>query len=197
MKNQHDEIAFYQRLYTNGHLLKKYGVKYFQYSDREFFCCILWNGRKTVPSHHCRFHKETERTHFLSLQLNIAKTHHDQKMALRIKRSSFVPALTPGQIFICSWGWEQTNIDFYQIIDLPSQCYAVVQRIAHQKLPSNQTDMSCYVIAMKDHFISAKQHKVRISINSRDSSCYFKTPDLSNAYSRPYDGRPVYMSSYA
>jgi len=57
-----------------------------------------------------------------------------------------------GDIFFTSWGYDQTNVDFFQIIE-KGQNNVVAQEIAKQEVPKSQSFMSARVRPVKDQFI--------------------------------------------
>ena len=60
-----------------------------------------------------------------------------------------------GDIFRMSWGYDQTNVDYFQVVRLTPKG-VVVREIEHEEVPgTNKGGMSCMVRPLKDRF--AKQ----------------------------------------
>jgi hypothetical protein len=61
--------------------------------------------------------------------------------------------LTVGTLLVASWGYDQTNIDAYQVVEVgPSSIK--VRAIATEQVPgSNTGGMSCKVRVVKDKFL--------------------------------------------
>ena len=56
-----------------------------------------------------------------------------------------------GDIFVASWGWEQTNIDAYQVIAKKGDCH--LREIAVASVEGSEGFMSDRVVPVKDEFI--------------------------------------------
>lgn len=65
------------------------------------------------------------------------KAHYDfikakeaRKIQAKVDREQHAKIVKVGDIFATSWGYDQTNVDFFQVIDRPSKAYATVRKIA-------------------------------------------------------------------
>jgi hypothetical protein len=43
-----------------------------------------------------------------------------------------------GDIFVASWGWDQTNIDFYKVVRLIGKTMALLQPIGYRPVPGSE-----------------------------------------------------------
>jgi hypothetical protein len=34
-----------------------------------------------------------------------------------------------GDILVASWGYDQTNIDYYEVVEVPSKCFVVIKQV--------------------------------------------------------------------
>lgn len=66
-----------------------------------------------------------------------------------------IDQIKPGDIFYCSWGYDQTNIDFYQVIKRTAKMITV-RRIGRTSEPA--WTMACYVMPVKDAFLDSGSH---------------------------------------
>lgn len=103
-----------------------------------------------------------------------------------------------GQIYYDSWGWEQTNIDFYQVIESKGKSVKI-QRIASQYAPSEHqkgmSSMAAYVEPVQNAFIGEPiLKKVNVMLSGNSHSYYLKS---KHGWISPYGNRPVYSSWYA
>lgn len=46
----------------------------------------------------------------------------------------------PGDIFICSWGYEQTNVDFYQVVSLAGESSVRVRQVVPEIVNESYND---------------------------------------------------------
>ena len=121
---------------------------------------------------HYRFKSEEKRTEYVNKWLENFK----QSQANKIKRKEqakkdkeqAIKNIKEGDIFCYSWGWEQTNVSFYQLISRKGKSSAVVREIALESVEECSW-ASDYVKPLKDNFISGEE-TVRLSGD------YFKRP---------------------
>lgn len=97
-----------------------------------------------------------------------------------------------GDIVYNSWGYEQTNVSFYQVINVTARSIKV-KEISQSQVPGSMEShgMACDVIANKDSFIeNGKQYTLRVKKEGRLSQ-----PNSVYYFSK-CDGRPKYKSWY-
>jgi hypothetical protein len=98
-----------------------------------------------------------------------------------------------GAVFCWSWGYDQTNVDYYQVVGL-TRCGVRVRPIAAERVPGSGGQMSCRVRPARDHFISEKVETKRVGRTNR-GDYYLAKPygwcDLVK------DGETEYCSWYA
>lgn len=92
-----------------------------------------------------------------------------------------------GDIFSSSWGYEQTNVYFYQVIELRGARTAVLRRIAGER---NYTGpMQGTMVAVKDAFLERSDPITkRILVQDKSGRAHFKIESYEYAY--PWDGEP-------
>lgn len=93
-----------------------------------------------------------------------------------------------GSILYTSWGYEQTNIDFYQVIELIGKSTVVLRELAQEKITERNDGFFGKTKAKPNCFIDEPFRKRadaqgRVRINS------FSHTSL-------WDGAPLYYSSY-
>jgi len=76
----------------------------------------LWEGARKRPSHYYRFKTETEREEWIKREKTSITKRAEMLKTIRKKKQEENAALKVGQIMYDSWGWEQTNIDWYMIV---------------------------------------------------------------------------------
>ena len=91
----------------------------------------------------------------------------------------------PGDIFISVWGWEQTNVDYYQVIAVKSASF-VIREVKSAYEPTG--DMSGHKTPIKNCFIG-EPFTVRVNSGS------LRINSFSRAY--PWDGKKQHSTSYA
>lgn len=93
--------------------------------------------------------------------------------------------LKVGDILYSSWGYDQTNIDFYEVVEVKAK--AVVIRKIESKVVRRETGAD-YVVAVPHKFTSPPMVKI-----PRDAGSLGVAVRI-NAYSSafPWDGKPKY-----
>lgn len=110
------------------------------------------------------------------------KKKQDQKDARKAPST-----LTEGTILYTSWGYDQTNIDFYQVTKIVSKRMVEIRQIGAAKEYTNH--MAGNVTPIKDKFISEPIRKMANAEN------IIKIASYASAW--PWDGRAKYFSEYA
>ncbi len=105
-----------------------------------------------------------------------------------------------GQIIYNSWGWEQTNIDFYQVVEVkPKSIKIRAITSAYAKDQKCCGSMSAYVVPVKDDFKDEPQIKrVLLYLSSTDNTPTFYIKAKYGSYSIYDQGDAgLYSSWYA
>lgn len=122
---------------------------------------------------------------------NLAR-REQEKLERKQRAAELAANVKVGDIFVDSWGYEQTNVDFFQVVAKPSAKTVVVREIACRTEENSEMShgMADNVFPARDAFIGEEQKK-RI-----DNYGGFKTRSFSVA--RPADeNRSYYRSWYA
>lgn len=119
-----------------------------------------------------RFKSEDERINYVysymdKLLLNLEDKKF-QKEQQKIQNDKEALEVKVGDIFHYSWGWEQTNCEFLQVIEKPSPKTVIVARIGYEVVKDTSW-ASAYVKPIKDSFLTGIHYpteKVRLNGNS-------------------------------
>jgi hypothetical protein len=158
---------------------------------------ICYRGKASKPTWHYSFRTEE------ALKAKIEETLRQEMDAAerKAKRQADKKAacashdVKPGDVFRASWGYDQTNIDYYQVVSVSGQM-ATVRAI---NCMSEETGfMSGESVPALDHFIG-EPFRVKIQKWDIKSEPYFKVASYANAYRmKPVamvGNRPVFQSS--
>lgn len=93
----------------------------------------IFSGKSHKPYKHYRFDDESALNAFVQAE----KTREAREEQNRIKRSKQYDAekmqIVPGAILCSSWGYEQTNIDFYMVVSRKND-FVILQEIGSHKI---------------------------------------------------------------
>lgn len=112
----------------------------------------------------------------------------ERKIARAEARKKAVAEIAEGDLFVASWGWEQTNVDAYQVV-AKKGASVVLREIALESIEGSEGFMSDRVRPVKDAFIG-EEFKKRIT------GKYIKIDDVRGA-SLAEEGKEFYRSWYA
>jgi len=153
-------------------------------------CAVAYSGTKGKPNFHKDYQtKESRLRHLNEWRASMAK-HLIWKAEAKANRNK-PHGLPNGTIFLFTWGYEQTNLIFYQVVS--STAHTVnVREVAQKSIPDGgYGSMSDHRIAVKDEFIGDEiRKKVQFSGNG---------PYLSMAsygWCGIWDGKPHCCSWY-
>lgn len=149
------------------------------------YYAIFYVGRQSHSLWHYRFDNlEFAKERINGAIKNLMSTH-DAKEARKVTRTA-PHSLKLGDILYSSWGYDQTNIDFYQVTRIVGahtvEIRAISSSIDHGEQGSD------YVKAVKDSFTNEKPMIKRVRDNT--------TINL-NSYASAWiwDGRPKYQTA--
>lgn len=82
----------------------------------------------------------------------------ERKSAQKIKNDEIDANIKVGDVFVCSWGYEQTNINFYQVVSRKGKKTVTVREIARRVVEEfgGKYDYD-YVVPAKDVFCGEEQ----------------------------------------
>ena len=112
----------------------------------------------------------------------------ERKIARAAQRVAAVETVQEGDIYVASWGWEQTNIDAYQVV-AKKGATVTLREVALESVDGSEGFMSDRVVPVKDEFIGAEFKK-------RITGKYIKIDDVRHA-SPAEEGKEFYRSWYA
>jgi|GEM_PF-2142574 len=118
-------------------------------------CVSIFSGKRVKPVVLYRFETEEKRSIFIEKFIQKERIfwekREEEKRILKDKELKEISELKVGDIFVSSWGWEQTNIDAYQLIELKNKT-GTFREIALKSL--SQTSWGSDICApIKDDFL--------------------------------------------
>ena len=123
-------------------------------------------------------------------ELDARVAWEEQKKKRAEERLAYRHDYKPGDILYTSWGYDQTNIEFFQVVAVPSSKSITVREIAqrHTDKPTGN-DMAAFTMPVPDNFIGEAVTKCVSPSGSIKFASY--------RYAWKWDGRELYCSWYA
>lgn len=146
----------------------------------------VFTGRKSKPEFCYRFASPEHREKCLDQWLK----ERNERIARDNEHKNFSTTLNVDDILVSSWGYDQTNIDFYQVVAVsPTRRSINIRPIAREIIEYSGQAMSGKVIPLRNDFTgNASAHRVTPGNRIRLSS-------FSGA--RPWEGKPEVYTTYA
>jgi hypothetical protein len=157
----------------------------------------IWRSKATKPYAHYQFRTIQQMEDYIVKQIESASSWEMQKKKRKAERQGtpeMLNSVREGMIFYTSWGYDQTNIDFYQVTRVSGK-FAWLREVvgycpANMQKPTSYD--SSYTMAQKDSFVKdSKEMKKRIQFGSNGEP-HFRI--ASYAYASLWDGRPKQYS---
>lgn len=79
-------------------------------------CALAFGGKRNKPDLHVRFRSAERREQALREHVENARKVAEYKAAQAAKRSGFKHSFKVGDILHHSWGYDQTNCEFYEVV---------------------------------------------------------------------------------
>tara|TARA_R110000851_G_scaffold288887_1_gene442987 strand:+ start:4767 stop:5354 length:588 start_codon:yes stop_codon:yes gene_type:complete len=143
-------------------------------------------GRKSKPYWFYCFSSEENRQARIDDLISGKMKSTEQDLAFRNKLKAKVSNIQVGDVLCASWGWEQTNIDFYQVLELVGKSTVVFREIAADKTYDSSMSGKCTPIL--NEFVGETMRKRVGDYGIKINSC---------SSASKWEGQPKYWSSYA
>ena len=125
----------------------------------------------------------------IKAELDARAAYGERKKKRAEERLAYAHDYKPGDILYTSWGYDQTNIEFFQVVAVPSSKSITVREIASAMPRGEEGFMSGRVVAVPDKFTGEPITK-RVSPSGSIKFASYR-------YAWKWDGRERYCSWYA
>ena len=192
---QQANIEFYQNKHQNSVLAEYESLKILMFSTEirgeKKPSLMVWRGKQKNPFYNYYLLNGSQRNERLSEIKGNEDAKVEYKAKAKAEKKAFVPNMEIGDIYYSSWGYEQTNVSFYQLVEIKGKSTGIFREIG-QDVVKDSTEshgMACNVVGVKDEFLeNAEPLKKRVGqygirINSSESAS-------------KWNGQPTYKSWY-
>lgn len=146
---------------------------------------VAFQGKADKPLFNYYFRSEAERQKTIDYAVDTRKKSLAEKLKSQQEKKEFVHNLKPGDILYSSWGYDQTNISWYQVTAAKPEGKAVVIREISANVVRSVPGTD-YMMPAKGHFIGEALKK--IPQLGYKGEAYIKVTSFSSAH--PWDGKP-------
>ena len=172
---------------------KKAPAEAYLYEHGELCFAMGFGGKRSKPDFHFRFANAEKRAEYVKDYIERQESHAEIRLKERAKRNAFKHTLEVGSILYSSWGYDQTNIDFYQVTEVVGAKSVKIRRIASER--TDESNPPCdYVIPIKDAFLEDNGYSKNKEMLKRvGQDNVISIASYARAY--PWDGKPKYETS--
>lgn len=151
-----------------------------------------FSGTAGKPAYHYRYRTVEQARAKGEAHLAAVKEWRGRVAERRAEREGFRTTMAPGTVLSASWGYDQTNVDYYQVVRVVDGGRSVVVRPIAQRTHSGDKDPwatgSCWPLAGE---FSGPESTHRVQPGER-----VKVRDFG-VYATPWDGKPDRWTAYA
>lgn len=122
----------------------------------------IWKGKQSKPFQRFIYRSNEERNNAIKKAKNTSDERIAYKDEKRLKRANSKPNFEVGDVFVSSWGYGQTNVDAYQVIEKPSVHFAIIQPIALESVPDTQGHDCENVRPIKNSFLNYEPTRKKV-----------------------------------
>lgn len=158
------------------------------YVENDIFAVAVWQYRREIKPYLCGFRTVEEAQKHVEHYQTRSKWEAERKAAAEIEAKEKAAKIQTGTIFYSSWGYDQTNIDFYLCTERKGAS-VTLQPIGSRVVDSNARQMTGKVVANPDELIDEPMKK-RINKHGGITLNSFSCCSI-------WDGQPKSFSSYA
>lgn len=167
---------------------------YFYHDSKNRPCSVGFHGRAQKPSIH--FHHNDEDQRETTTNRWLKRIEEQQSRMEENRKQRFEPhTLKVDDVLVCSWGWEQTNVDFYKVTKSVGKNTVELVRIKAVSDPNGQEAR----FSMQDRAIADPKTEIgapfRARVNMGSGSPCITLGHREFAY--PWDGKATHRSWYA
>lgn len=145
-----------------------------------------FSGNRQKPDFNGRFTTVQFRERYIGQYIERIKRIEERRAERSAERKAFQHTLKVGDILRTSWGYDQTNIDFYQVVELRGKCNIVIRETAQDRVETTGRD-TWTTIPRRNVFRGAPMVKRAQQGNSVRIASY--------AMAYPWSGKPENAST--
>jgi len=171
----------------NSELIEFHNIKIVKYSRKGRILMIGFKGTSTKSFFHYNYQSEESRNEALNDYIRREKERIEYQEKAKQQAKEFINKLTKDTILYASWGYEQTNVDFYQVVETTSKT-VILQEIGAKTVRYDGGGFSGAVIADPTQKVGEPFR----SVVKQGKYCNVKHYTVGHIW----DGEPVSYSSW-
>lgn len=165
---------------------KQTGAEIYLYERQGVPYALVFSGKRNKADINARYKNAEDRVSHIERYIAGLVAAKAAKKAQRAARNAGHGDITIGAIFYTSWGYDQTNVEFFEVVGLKGKCTVILREIAQESQETGPMAGRCTGrpgVYIGDLF------------NRRISGGAVRIDDVRSG--SVWDGQPKYWSSYA
>lgn len=172
----------------------------YTYEENGRLYALVFRGTAARPEWHYRFKDEQTLARRIGEFFDSLTERAKMMDERRAKANAFKHSAKVGDIFRSSWGYDQTNIDYYQVVELIGQHFAMVRQIQQQSQETGFMQGDCVPApgqwaTVADYSEEGERYKAehgyyprkpksafKVKLQGYEQTTYFKVASYANAY---------------
>lgn len=154
---------------------------------------IGYLGKSAKAAFHLNFRDDDRRNIYVTEFLRSAAERKEAKARRRVERVTYVHNLKAGDVLHYSWGYDQTNCEYYQVLSATEHS-VTIQAIGAQTVPGSEGFMSASMTATRGAFLDKKPMVKRVQPGYNDEPYVKMEFGVAQLW---HDGERNYSSWYA
>lgn len=152
---------------------------------------IAFAGKSNKPLWHYKFRSEAQRDQEIRKAIEARKAQMDAKAERSRNRREWQHGLQVGDILAASWGYDQTNVNWYEVVGVQGKSVAL-REIASETVESEMT--YSHVVPVPGRFTGPTIRKIPQPVSTTgDRDLVVKIDSARRAY--PWNGKPMYETN--
>jgi hypothetical protein len=161
------------------------------------FYAIGYRGKSNKSAFNLMFRTAEQRDRHVTTWLEGVKASEaarvERREAARVERANFKTSLKPGDIMSYSWGYEQTNVEFFKVIKVNGRCTVTVVAIASRTV--EETGFMSETVAPVPEKECGQPFRARVTGGSGSDGLVGK--HFQFGWCGKWNGKPEHASHYA
>lgn len=153
-----------------------------------------FGGKRSKPDFHYRFASAERRLEYSNEYLTNIAANEETRRKEKAERNAYEHTLKVGDILYSNWGYDQTNIDFYQVTKVVGKKSVKIRPIAQRRVETEGEHFTAeHVVAVKDAFLDDSYDRNSEKLKRVGRGNYISLSSYSCA--SPWNGEPKYQTA--
>jgi len=108
-------------------------VAYLYTDTKDRPCARVFSGKRNKPDSRYYYRSDAERAKFVTIEFDTVREREAAKKERQASRKAEKRGLSVGDIVDSSWGYDQTNVEFYEVIALVGKTMVELRELAQTR----------------------------------------------------------------